>query len=292
MSARTLDAMIVGVEKAGTTSLLKYLSQHPEIESHSVMEFPYFVKEELYKKGWDNAFSQYFRQDVRAGVLLGKSVGCIYWSEAALRLFNHNPGIKLIAVLRNPIDRAYSAYRYAVQMGREGANTFEQAIDLEPERLRTAEDFHLRYHAYLRRGLYAAQLHSLLQFFSMDQIKIVLFEEFKNKPQVVIDELFEFLGVAHARVDVTASHNITVGSRGMLAVTGQGALGATLRQVSWLMPMAFRERLKTALRSVGRREASIPPMKGATRERLAAYFEPDMSRLEHLLGRNVNIWRQ
>jgi hypothetical protein len=292
MSAKTLDAMIVGVEKAGTTSLLNYLSQHPEIASHTGMEFPYFVKEELYQNGWDNAFSQYFRQDIGAALLLGKSVGCIYWAEAALRLFRHNPAIKLIAVLRNPMDRAYSAYWYAVQMGREDTNTFEQAIDLESERLRTGEDFHLRYHAYLRRGLYAAQLESLLEFFSPDQIKVVLFEEFKNKPQVVTDEIFDFLGVAHAPVDVSASHNTTVGSRGMLAVTDKGALGATLRRVSWILPMAIRERLKTSLRSLGRREMSIPPMKGDTRERLAAYFEPDMSRLECFLGRDVNIWRQ
>jgi hypothetical protein len=285
-----VDAMIVGVEKAGTTSLLRYLSEHPGIASHEAMEMPFFVHDETYQKGWDWAYKRYFVPKAQATVLLAKSVGCMYWERAPERLYAHNPSMRLIAVLRNPIERAYSAYWYAIQMGRESKKTFEEAIEVEAERLETGKAFHLRYHAYLRRGLYGEQLQRLFKMFCPYQVKVVIFEEFRADPQSTVSELFEFLSLKPAKVDTEYRHNQTLG-RANTFFSWRGSQSTRFRRWSdYFLPGSLRNRAKTFHEDTGRTRREIPAINEKTRVRLMQFYDADIDIVEATIGRRISEW--
>lgn len=290
--SRLIDAMIVGVEKAGTTSLLRYLSEHSQVSSHEVMEMPFFVDNEIYQKGWDWAYKEYFPFEVNTRVLLAKSVGCMYWEHVPERLYAHNPDMKLIAMLRSPVDRAYSAYWYAVQMGREDKRTFEEAIAAEKERLKTGEDFHFRYHAYLRRGFYSKQLERLFRVFHPDQVKIVILEDFKRNPQKTVNELFEFLTLDSVSVNVGQRHNETTGGRNPILFL-LGMQGGLFRKVlSRCLPRSLKEKTKSLVVSLGNKKKKILPINEETKSRLLRFYEADVALLERIIGKDLTIWRK
>jgi hypothetical protein len=287
-----IDAMIVGAEKAGTTSLLRYLSEHPEVVSHEGMEMPFFVDEELYKKGWDWAHKEYFSSKMGGTIILAKSVGCMYWPHVPERLYAHNPNMKLIAALRNPVDRSYSAYWYAVQKGREDKKTFEEAIAAEPERLECGNDFHLRYHAYVYRGLYARQLLGLLEFFPAEQLQVVIFEHFKTAPERTIMELFRFLDLSSARVDVMKRHNETLSNRKPVLDYFRSNTALLPRIIKFILPKNSRRKALSLLEQLGRNREAIPPINADTEASLNVFYEQEIASLERLFGKDLAIWHQ
>jgi hypothetical protein len=124
--------MVAGAQKAGTTSLLRYLSQHPGIQAHDKMEFGYFCRDEQYAQPESVVSERYYGAgDSSETVKLAKSVAIHYIKESARRLHRHNSDCKIILVLRDPVDRAYSAYWYQRQQGWETESTFEGALARE-----------------------------------------------------------------------------------------------------------------------------------------------------------------
>jgi hypothetical protein len=288
---RPIDIMIIGVEKAGTTSLLRYLGEHPSIATHQAMEFPYFVKDELYTKGYDALHAEYFTASSNESFLLAKSVGCIYWPTGPERLKLHNRNMKLIVMLRHPVDRAHSAYWFAVQKGREHLKTFEEAIDQEHSRLTGGHDYHNRYHAYLKRGLYAAQLSALLEVFPEKQVKVVILEEFKKSPDVVIKDIFAFMGLPSVIVNTGRRHNETSGESNKMFtgfMHGDKILRGIIRSII-PRPLAHKIKLLLSKRET-KQKTPIPEMNMQTRNQLQKYYECDIKELEKLLGRKMEIW--
>jgi hypothetical protein len=290
--SRIIDAMIIGVEKAGTTSLLRYLGEHPQIATHKAMEFPFFVRDDLYENGYEAIYGRYFPSETQNKLLLAKNVGCFYWECAAQRMFTHNPDMKLIVVLRNPVARAYSAYRYAVQMGREDKRTFEDAIDSENFRLKTGEDYHKRYHAYIKRGMYAQQLEQILHLFKPSQIKIIIFEEFIKSPNIFIDELLCFLELPPAFIDVSIRHNKTTGGRNHLNALLGRRFSGLFAGIKSSIPITLRKRIAIYARyNLSRNLVPDPGINEHTKVRLEKYYKYEIRRLESITGLNLEIWK-
>jgi hypothetical protein len=276
--------MIVGVEKAGTTSLLRYLSEHPEIASHKVMEMPYFVNDDIYHSGWNQSFKDYFDFNTNRKIILAKSVGCMYWNHVPERLYQHNPNLKLIAVLRNPVDRAYSAYWYALQMGREDKMTFEEAILAENERLKTNIDYHLRYHAYLHRGLYGLQINQLLKFFTPTQIKIVAYEEFKEKPTDTVNTLFNFLELDSVKVNTLVRHNETSTEKNQIIAWLEHQNPITRKGISAFFSTNLKNKIRSLLEKANNKQAlNIPPIDERIKSQLINFFKDDEVLLQQLI---------
>ena len=145
--------LVIGAAKCGTDSLCNYLNQHPEVYVSQDREPNFFVAEgrpEIPYRGpgdrealeslnmWVHTLEQY--QKLFAGVSTEKAIGegtawYIYLEDAPLRIKKHVPDVKLLAVLRNPIDRAYSAYTMLVRDGRETIEDFDKALDAESVRV-------------------------------------------------------------------------------------------------------------------------------------------------------------
>ena len=168
--------LIVGAAKAGTTALYTYLKQHPQVYTTPQKETSFFAfeGEKINFTGpGDNQVSEYPITDLATyqqqfqGVNQEKAIGeaCpvyLYHPQAARRIHHYVPDVRLIAILRNPIDRAYTNYLHLVREGRETATDFIDALQAEPQRIK---DNWLWFWYYTKLGYYAEQLQRYYQLF-------------------------------------------------------------------------------------------------------------------------------
>lgn len=210
-SVRVLpNFLIIGAQRCGTTSLYSYLVQHPWVSPAWAKELDFFSKNFAKGLAWyrsqfptslERVYAQYLRQ---RRLLTGEaSPSYMIYPHAPRRAWQIIPGAKLIALLRNPVDRAYSHFQAMVKAGVERLS-FEEAIEAEPERLRTELERIRRdeqyysltcdNYCYLSRGLYRDQLDAWMVFFPKEQLLILQSEELFADPPGVLARVFEFLG--------------------------------------------------------------------------------------------------
>ena len=165
------NTILIGAQKAGTTSLYDWIGQHPDVLAPSSMkDYHFFCNQENLKLGL-NWFSKSFHKHVREKIILHGFVNYIYQAKlAAPNIYRFNKEAKLLLILRNPIDRSYSAYWDARKVAREPIDTFEEAIKKEEERLCSSDLNILNSLTYLDHGNYSRQIKEYLNYFSREQI--------------------------------------------------------------------------------------------------------------------------
>jgi hypothetical protein len=194
------DFLILGAQKAGTTALYAYLRWHPGLTGPAWKEVSYFDRH--YRRG-----ARWYRGHfpLRPGdrVVGEASPGYLFHPLAPSRVKATVPEARLIALLRDPVDRALSHYHHEVALGREPL-TFEQAIEAEPERTRGEEERLSREpdyfshtwwdYTYLARGRYAEQLERWLAVFPREQLLVLASDELAAEPGQTFARVLEFLG--------------------------------------------------------------------------------------------------
>ncbi|PGZ96167.1 sulfotransferase [Bacillus pseudomycoides] len=194
--------LIIGAQKCGTTSLYNYLIQHPQIIPASCKEIHFF--DIYFEKGLDWYRSQFpLLLECNKKWITGEaSPYYVFHPHAPKRIFQIMPKVKLIVLLRNPIDRAYSHYYHQVRMGTEPLS-FKEAIEkeetrLKPEIMKMLEDenYHslpYQYYSYLARGRYVEQLKTWMNLFPVEQFLILKSEDFYSNPEMVFHRVLDFL---------------------------------------------------------------------------------------------------
>jgi hypothetical protein len=205
------DFVIVGGKRCGSTSLYEYIARHPGVKPSRVKKGTHYF-DVNFGRGWSWYRSKYpvrplGRQDWITGEA---SPYYMFHPLAPARIADRLPHARLIAVLREPVERAWSHYRYSVERGFEDLS-FEEALDREPDRLAGEEDrirhdpsyqsWSHRHHTYLARGLYADNLAALDALFPPDRILVLQSEALFREPQATLGRIFEFLGLPPARID-------------------------------------------------------------------------------------------
>ena len=194
------DFLILGAQKAGTTALYAYLRWHPEITGPSFKEVSFFDRHYAKGERWYRA-----HMPVRRRSLVGEaSPSYLFHPLAPERVAGMLPGARLIALLRNPVDRAFSHYQHEVALGREPLS-FEDAVDREDERmqgelermLRDPSYFSLAWwnYTYVARGRYAEQLERWFAAFPREQLLVLFTEELSADTAATYRRVLDFLGV-------------------------------------------------------------------------------------------------
>jgi hypothetical protein len=284
---RNIDLAIVGAQKAGTTSVASYLESHPDIVSHKEREFTYFVNDEEYASGYEKIFPSYFGSKNEVGKkLLIKNVGLMYHSYALDRLKEHNDNCKIIVCLRNPVDRAYSAFWYMKRMGWEDAHSFEEALDLEYSRLAN-NTRHAHDCAYVHRGLYADQLKKLFFTFNKSNISVIFLEELKKDSQLITD-LLNNLGLRHLVIpNIDRVKNASSTTRFSFVPRLMSRQSIIKKSMKELLPNRMRRKIKENIQRLNEIKFEQPPMHNETRSRLYKIFEKPNHELEILLERDL-----
>jgi len=206
--------LIVGAQRCGTTSMYRALAEHPSVRKAVLHKgVHYFDMNYDRGLGWYRA---HFPLTRRRGLAFESSPYYLFHPLAAGRIAGDLPGVKLIVLVRDPVERAYSAYTHEFARGFE-TEPFESAIELEPDRLNgeaeriVAEPGYLshshQHHAYRARGQYAQQLDRLGKLFDRSNIHVVDSGDFFTKPEPVYDSVLEFLGLPAAQYPQFERHN-------------------------------------------------------------------------------------
>ena len=311
---RMPNFLLIGAQKSGTTSLYHYLRQHPEIYLSPIKEPCFFavtengppVTEEdknfiafqsrLFPNDiWTDTLKDY--QALFAAVGNEKAIGeasTMYWtSYRAPRCIKHYvPNAQLIAILRDPAERAYSAYRMIKRLGHETLESFDETLSrtdfLDPDSSFKPTE-HPRYMRYLVNGHYFSRLNLYLESFARENIRVYLFEEFVDNPMAVLEDMFSFLGVDTTFTpDMGTRHHAdrVVSAMNPAVRAFEAVVPARVRTAARaLTPPALRYRYDRIRGSqLGPR---CPP---DARKRLIAYYRDDMVRLQDLIGRDLQSW--
>lgn len=195
---KKLDFLLCGAQKAGTTTLHHLLRSTQGIWMPEKKELHYFDTE-LFDD--DRDFENYhrnFEQNLKSQLIVGEATPIyIYWPNCLSRIKQYNPQIKLIASLRNPIERAYSAWRMEKNRGMENLS-FLDAIRSEPKRLLGSPSIPSlahRHFSYVDRGFYAKQLDVACALFSREQILLIDFQDLVNDASATCRKILDFLGL-------------------------------------------------------------------------------------------------
>jgi len=294
--------LIIGAAKAGTTSLYHYLRQHPSIFMPAVKEprfFAYLDDPPTMEGPGDaesneaagavytpDAYRALFA-DAEDGQAVGEaSVNYLYSETAPRRIAEHLPDAHLFAVLRNPIERAYSHYLHLLRSGREPLRDFEAALEAEEERRKKGWEW--SWH-YTRMGFYHEQLTRYLDYVDRDQLTVYLFDDFTADNLAVTQDIFRTLGVDDSFVPETSLTHEKTGVP--ISDWFQRFLLDPDHPVRRASRYVLSEEMRTwGLKVLKNLNLSKPPMEPAVRERLAALYADDVHRLESLLDRDLSHW--
>lgn len=254
--------LIIGTQRGGTTSLYNYLLGRPGVGSASVKELHFFDKKfhkglSWYRAHFPTLLQKYFYEYTHKQVFVTGEASAYYLFHPRVpqRVASTLPTVKLIVLLRNPIDRAYSQYNFEVELARETLS-FEDALAHEEERISEEREKllaneqyvsanHSRY-SYLARGIYVDQLRTWMSLFPKEQFLILKSEDFYADPAEALKKTSTFLG----------------------------------------LPDLATQEQKKQYKLHNYNQTPYPKMDIAIRKRLIAYFEPHNARLYDYLGVN------
>jgi hypothetical protein len=203
-----LDFILAGAQKSGTTALHYFLATHPKITMGDQQEMHFFDDDAMFAGPVDyEEFHKHYPTLAPSTIAGDCTPSYIYYEPAAERIWQYNPKIKLLVLLRNPVERAFAHWNMQRFKGREPLDFFD-AVREEKTRIAGAPPAEARRFAYVNRGFYARQLERLFKFFPREQVKVVKFEEFKNEQRETLVSIFSFLGLKPARSVPNKDRNV------------------------------------------------------------------------------------
>ncbi len=289
--------LIVGAAKAGTTSLFHYLNQHPDVYIPTIKECRFFSQMPRNQKGlgaekfanegvrdW-NEYKKLFagRREKALGDI---SNDYLYYYETSIKNIKKYLGekVKIIIILRNPIDRAYSNYLHAVREGWENLS-FEEALEKEEERIKNGWTW--PYH-YVKVGMYYEQVKAYIENFK--NIKIYLYEDLENI-QNFMESLFLFLEVEPLKLNFNRHYNISGYPKNRIIhylLTKDNIFKKILRPLfRKFLPEKIREDIRFKIMQKNLKKMS---MKKETRRKLVQIYRDDILKLQELVKRDLSMW--
>ena len=287
---RKIDFFIAGVQKAGSTTLYNLLSKCNDIYMPKEIHLPIARKNGFDKEDLKMRYKNYTSQKI----IGGGDVNCIYFSHTARILKEYNNDIKIIIVLRNPVDRAYSAFNYFYRLGIEKEKYFKTAIEDE-DNLKSFDDQSNK--TYLSHGYYYNQLLEYYKFFKKDQIHIILFKDLVQNQEAVLKRTLNFLGLSEHKnlmemKKVESNPSAILRSTNLHKLTNEDNFLKKYYQK--IVPKNWRFYLNVnimkRIERLNKKKTPYPPMDQNLRNELACLFNPYNDKLSDLIDINLDHW--
>ena len=295
MKPRGPDFIVFGAGKSGTTSLHRYLAQHPGIFMAQKKEPRFFalddhgrypdlgsnaplrLVQDLERSSvadWD-AYCQMFEGALPTQLAGEVSPLYLFTSRAPAKIHRLLPSVALIAVLRHPVDLALSAFKMNVRNGYETITRFEEAVPLR----RAASREGWRWKLYIEQAMHGRNLQRFFDLFPAQQLKVFLFDDLRTDPNCVVNAIFEFLGLESGlKIDVAARHNVGLEPR-----FSPGLRSAARR----IVPEPILAHLRNQFRGLARKGVQMP---ASLRSEYLPVFREDVLLLQDLLDRDLSDW--
>jgi hypothetical protein len=293
--------LVLGAAKAGTSSLYAYLKQHPDVFMSPTTELNFFAHEggDLNFCGpgdlnymWDDSlvatYEDYCRQFEAVGgeTAIGEvSTHNLYSAQAPALIKRYVPTVKMIAMLRHPAERAFSAFAHMVRDGREETDDFRIALAREPGRI--SHNWEPLWH-YKSMGFYGDQLSRYFEIFDRKQIRVYIYDDFVARPLDVMQDIFGFIGVDPAfSPEMSAKFNVSAMTRSRRlhdVMMSKSLVRSALRR---LVPAALRSRTRSFILEHNVKRLRLTP---SARRELTNDYREDIGLLARLLNRDLSHW--
>lgn len=289
---KKIDIMIIGAQKAGTSSLKKYLAQYPDFCTHDTLEFTYFVNNDEYEEGYEGSFQRHFQSYKEGNKIVAKSVGIMYLPESLKRLKEHNPDVKVVIVLRHPVERAYSAYWYARRYGWETIEVFEESIKADQSRF-NGRWLAKRFCDYIERSDYFKHIYRIYKIFDPAQVHIILTDEMNKDTVGVCKSIMEGFGYdASPSIDVRQKYNRSALPKYNLLTQMFTDKNPMKKFIKVIIPSSVGKKIKRAVIKMNEREFTPPPIRRETRAELLEYFKEGNEKLSKLIKKDLSYWNK
>lgn len=294
---RAVDFVIAGAAKSGTTILHQWLGMQGDVFVPAVKEPHYFCFNGMdaqsiglnvdphyaAQMAFDPEAYERLFTDAAPHQMTGEaSPGYLYFPGVARAIHAHNADIRIICMLRNPADRAYSQFMHHVRDGHEPLRDFAEALDIEQERIRN--NYWWGYH-YRTGGFYAQRLKEYFHAFPDEKIKVILFEDLATRPQDILKETADFIGIScNEWPDPRKQTNAASGMKRVARFHWQAKLAS--------QHQGFRRLMKrVALQPTGRIcGMAAPKFDDRLRQQMLEDYRADIEETGALIGRDLSHW--
>ena len=287
--------LIIGAAKAGTTALYEYLQQHPQIYMTPTKETNFFAFEgEVVNfdgpgddgiKGFSitdlDTYQAEFQQ-LTDEIAIGEACpSYLYLPQAAVRIKQYIPDSRLIVILRNPVERAYANFLHLVRDDREPYQDFTLALQEETKRINSNWEW---FWHYIQLGYYAEQLQRYYEMFSANQIKIYLYEDLREKPTALIQDICRFI-----EVDDTFAPDMSLrpNKSGMPKNRIIHYFLLKPNPIKALFRPLFPEKMRETIRH---QNLEKPPIPQEARQQLINLYREDILKCQDLINRDLSAW--
>ena len=292
--------LIVGAAKSGTTALYHYLKQHPEVFLTPIKETNFFAldgmnidfkgpgdSEGVHRNSITNIieYSDQFSEYKNEKAIGEVCPSYLYFEDAPENIKKYVPNVKIIAILRDPVDRSFSAWLHLTRDKRESFS-FDQALNDESRRIKEnwAEIWH-----YREQGMYYKQLSRYYDIFPKENIKVFFYNNFKNNPLKIYSEICDFIGVKNTfNVDMDQTHNKGGMPRNRLLYNLMMRKNFIKTIFNFIIRGSLRKRIKLFL---DKRNLTSLKLDKEEKTKYKSFFKDDIIKLEKLLNLKINHWR-
>jgi len=268
----------IGAQKSGTSWIFANLSSHPEINM-PVKEIHFFSRSRFKDKGVGWYESHFKEKNKKNGEF---STSYLYDEASASRIYNFYPDVKIIAVLRNPVDRAYSNYLNDIMAGEISNKVgFFEALKEHPE--------------YVEQGVYVEQIRRYLKYYTQNNIKIMIYEDIKTDPKKFMKKIYEFLKVDTNFVSPDLYQRINpsyVPRNQMFAKFKKKVLEFIKKTLNYnFIKLLKKTKLNELINKRNIKETNNCELYKNDKKKLHKIFQNSIINLEVLINRDLTIWR-
>lgn len=309
--------LIIGERRSGSTTLAKWVEAHPQIGMLPNMDTAYFMDNEIrgrmtwldgfldhenwYLNHSKKAYEQLFTNFDESGQIIGeKSADYFFLKQCIERIKRFYPDIKLVLILRNPVQRAWSHYINEVGKGRESLS-FSEAIEIEDKRIGESE-YALAHLSYKSRGFYADNLDILYEYFPKKQVHILILEEMIKDPQDELRKVYEYLEVdvnqGYSRIKINYNKNWTTfpklfWRKNKLFSISEKAINYLIKiTVSFLFRDIYKRRkISVKIQKITRYGKDEMQMDDNIKGKLIQIYAPHNKRLAKLISKDLSVWK-
>lgn len=274
--------LIIGSQKAGTSSIYEILKKHPQIYMSPIKEINFFTNNKRFKYGI-RYYEKFFQDAPLNKKAVGEATpGYICHPDVPKKIRRYLPNIKLILIVRNPIDRAYSQYWHNRRVLSEEL-TFNETIKI------ALNDTYLPgKRGYFSRGIYIKFINAYLAYFDLNQILVMVFDELRDNPKIFFKKIFNFLGVdtSFESTDISKAFN-TPWIWNNVFYKYFFFKQSYQRYLNYLP-----QKMKTLLYWGKRIDFHYPPIDLISRCKLIKFYEPWNNELSTFLGIDLSMWKR
>lgn len=289
---KKIDLMIVGGHKAGTTSLKNYLNEHPEILGHIQRDMKYFMNDDEFRKGYIEAFKKYMNVgDIsKSKRVVAKDAGNYLLVDNLKRIKNHNFNCKIVLIVRDPVQRAYSHYKFEISKGYYHGLNFSD-IKKYTENNKCKDEI---FNHILTLGKYAFFLRNILSLFDKKNVKIIKFEDLKDNPLKVCQDIFTWLRVNPSfKPNIKMIHNESKKPKSFYYSKLLGKIRSN-KSLIYLMKFAIPSKVYKNIvdwtHNINSNGESFESIDESTKNILINYYKPFNRDLEELAGIDLSNW--